>query len=81
MGTCTILERSANAITKDLSDWAQNPVTKVEENPAPKGAPAPNPEMPKAVENASDPVALPAAIPVYATASETQPAAEGSSQK
>ena len=36
--TCTILERSADAITKDLSRWVQNPAYKIVEQPAPKEA-------------------------------------------
>ena len=37
-GTCTILERSADAITKDLSRWVQNPSYKIIDQPAPKEA-------------------------------------------
>ena len=36
--TCTILERSADAITKDLSRWVQNPSYKIVEQAAPKEA-------------------------------------------
>ena len=36
--TCTILERSADAITKDLSRWVQNPSYKIIEQAAPKEA-------------------------------------------
>lgn len=48
MGTCAILERSANAITKDLDEWVQTPSTKIDEQPAPKGAPVPSAEAPRA---------------------------------
>ncbi|MBS1229663.1 MAG: hypothetical protein H6R17_2940 [Proteobacteria bacterium] len=37
-GSCTILERCADAITKDLSRWVQNPAYKIVEQPAPKEA-------------------------------------------
>ena len=77
MGTCAILERSANAITKDLNEWVQNPSTKVEEKPAPKGAPVPSAEAPKA----SAPASTPASAPVVAPASAPLPAVEDKAQK
>ena len=61
-GTCTILERSADAITKDLNRWVRNPSYKIIEQPAPKEAleagaevekplvATPLPEVPPAVE-------------------------------
>lgn len=77
MGTCAILERSANALTKDLSEWVQNPVTKVEEKPAPKGAPLPSADATRA--SASAP--LPATEPASAPASAPMPAVEEKTQK
>ena len=66
-GTCDILERSANAITKDLNKWVQNPLTKIEQKPAPKDAmkesatpaPAVSAEATKAAEPASAPASEP----------------------
>ncbi len=53
-GTCEILERSANAITKRLNEWVQNPSTKIPEQPAPKDAPKEAvPEVPKALPEPS----------------------------
>lgn len=75
MGTCAILERSANAITKDLNEWVQNPSTKVEEKPAPKGASVPSAEAPKASAPASAPASA------IAPASTATPAAEEKAQK
>ena len=49
-GTCTILERSADAITKDLSLWVQNPSYKIIEQPAPKEAVEAGAEVEKPVE-------------------------------
>lgn len=57
-GTCTILERSADAISKDLSRWVRNPAYQIVEEPAPKeattpketAAPAPNADTPQTVE-------------------------------
>lgn len=39
-GTCTILDRSAAAIGKDLSRWVRDPAYKIVEEPAPKEAEA-----------------------------------------
>jgi len=37
-GTCTILDRSALAIGKDMGRWVKNPTYKIVEEPAPKDA-------------------------------------------
>jgi hypothetical protein len=78
-GTCDILERSANAITKDLNEWVQNPSTKVEEKPAPKGAPVPSAEAPKA--SAPTATATSASVPASTPSSAPTPAAEEKAQK
>lgn len=77
MGTCAILERSANALTKDLSEWVQNPVTKVEEKTNSKGTPVPNSEAPKTFA----PAPMPASLPASAPASDAMPSVEEKSQK
>ena len=66
MGTCAILERSANALTDDLKEWVQNPSTQIEEKPAPKGAPVPGAEAPKASAPAPVSPAAPASMPASA---------------
>ncbi len=62
-GTCEILERSANAITKDLNKWVQNPATKIEQKPAPKDAPAPAPAASAEAVKPADPASTPASEP------------------
>lgn len=74
--TCAILERSADAITKDLNEWVQNPTTKVEEKPAPKGTT--DDETPKA--SASEPTPAFSAPP-STPASAAVPVAEDKTQK
>ena len=63
-GTCDILERSANASTKDLNKWVQNPLTKIEQKPAPKDAakeaPAPATVASAEATTAADPASAPA---------------------
>ena len=54
-GTCSILERCANAITRDLSRWVQNPAYKIVEERAPKEANSGNTDQPPAVEPAQLP--------------------------
>jgi len=46
-GTCSILERSADAIGKDLSRWTQNAAYKIVEEPAPKEAMAASTNAPQ----------------------------------
>ena len=66
-GTCEILERSANAITKDLNKWVQNPLTKIEQKPAPKDAmkeaPTPAPVASAEVAKPAEPASAPASDP------------------
>ncbi|HZX33579.1 MAG TPA: hypothetical protein VFF03_19665 [Rhodocyclaceae bacterium] len=50
-GTCSILERSADAIGKDLVRWARNPSYKIVDEPPPKEASASGENTPPANEN------------------------------
>lgn len=68
-GTCTILERSADAISKDLSRWVRNPAYKIVEEAAPKEAAAPTPNV-----DAAPPADAPRATPAVQAAEVTQAA-------
>ena len=49
-GTCTILERSADAISKDLSRWVRNASYAIVDEPAPKEAVESPMDAPRPVE-------------------------------